>query len=249
MNKDLRQYLSLQTVIQASREHLKQSDTCLHISRGMNETTPLQANMGKKVTPPELAWYQKPLIFKPGFQPWQIIVFVVGILGANWFLAVRLFPKPSLGTVSFDPSTNSAFRTLLWTSVVLFLKTLAMPWTAVYFATKNNSFTRNPEDLATGEASAPAKLEDPMKERFNRIHQNDMENVPFMIILGFFMILVNPADWVAKLLLLLNLFVRLLHTAWYAIAGSHEIRATLWSMNCFCMVGFACQVLRACEII
>jgi glutathione S-transferase len=202
--------------------------------------------MTDKVNAPAgLAWYQKSLIFTSGFAGWHIISFVVGIVVGSWYLAAFVFPKPAGGFAILDPKTNAVFATFLWTSAVLFLKTLAIPWTEVYIGCVNNSFTRNPEDLATGSGNVPAKERDPIKERFNRIHQNDLENVPFMIMFALVMVLVSPEDWVAGILMKVNLTARIIHTVWYAIAGSHEIRATLWSINCFCMVGYIFQIFMA----
>jgi glutathione S-transferase len=195
----------------------------------------------KPPLPPELRFYQKQLIFKPGFFGWQIIAFVAGILGGNYYLATSYFPKPSGGPVIWDVNENQVLRTFLLCAVGLFLKTMAMPWIVVYFACENNSFNKNPEDLGTG--VGPLRMNDPIKDRFNRIHNNDLENVPFMLLMGFFMVLVNPDPDYASLLLKVNLYTRLIHTVWYSAAGSHEIRATLWSINVFCMIGYTFQVL------
>jgi len=197
------------------------------------------------LVPPELAFYQKSMIFRSGFYGWHILAFVVGIIGSNFVLATWVFDKPAGGTPLLDPKQNEAFQTYLWTTVVLFVKVLAMPWTVVYIACGNNSFTRNPEDLNTGRLDIEYKTSDPTKERINRIHANDLENVPFMIVLGLLMVLVNPSTTAANFYLILNLAARLVHTLWYAISGSHEIRATLWSINCFCMIGYCFQIILA----
>ena len=152
-----------------------------------------------------------------------------------------MFPKPAGGIVVWNVDENTVLKTFLWYASMLFLKTMAMPWIVVYFMSENNSFTKNPEDLDTGVGQV--HLEDPIKDRFNRVHNNDMENVPFMILMGFFMVLVNPDPDIAILLLRVNLFTRVAHTVWYSCAGSHEIRATLWSINVFCTVAYTFQIL------
>jgi glutathione S-transferase len=191
---------------------------------------------------PELWFYQKQHIFKPGFYGWQIIGFVSAILGVNYYLATSVFPKPSGGVIVWNVDENIVLQTFLWYATVLFLKTMAMPWIVVYFMCENNSFnSKNPEDYDTGVGEV--HTDDPMKDRFNRVHKNDLENVPFMILMGFFMVLVNPDVNTAILLYKVNVYARLVHTGWYSCAGSHEVRATLWTLNVFCMVAYTFQIL------
>ena len=203
----------------------------------------------KVTTPPELWFYQKQHIFKPGFYGWQIVAFAAGIIGGNYYLTTSVIPRPAGGTVVLDVKENTVLAAFLFYAAVLFLKTMAMPWISVYFMCENNSFnSRNPEDIDTGVGEVNT-AGDPVRDRINRVHNNDLENVPFMLLMGFFMVLVNPDPDAAAMLYRVDMCTRLTHTVWYAMAGSHEIRATLWSTNVFCMVAYTFQILAGIGVL
>jgi hypothetical protein len=147
--------------------------------------------------------------------------------------------------------TNEVFRLLLLTSAALFAKTHAMAWAQVWLGCKNNSFSKNVWDLATGSTKKPpVKTEDDLaKSTFHNIHGNDIENIPLAITLHMLLVLVQPTLPTAKLIMLTYAVSRYIHTFWYAWYGSHEIRATLWSINCFCNYAAVCQLLAACNVL
>ena len=59
----------------------------------------------------------------------------------------------------------------------------------------------------------------------------------------------QPTLAAAKLIMLTFTVSRFVHAVWYANYGSHEVRATLWSVNCFCNYAAICQLLAACDVL
>merc|ERR1712096_92240 len=104
-------------------------------------------------------------------------------------------------------------------------------WTNVYKAAANNSFSKNPEDWNTGNMGVEPKLaghgegEDVNNARWVRIHGNLLENVPITFALMLAMLFCKPSDSAVNWFIRPYPIIRLVHMMWYAIAGSHEIRA------------------------
>lgn len=85
--------------------------------------------------------------------------------------------------------------------------------------------------------------------RAQNIHGNDLENVPLALSLHVLLVLVQPTLAAAKLIMLTFTVSRFAHMIWYMSYGSHEVRATLWSLNCFANYAAVCQLLAACEVL
>ena len=137
------------------------------------------------------------------------------------------------------------------TSVALVLKTHFMAWAQVVVACANNSFSKNPWDVATGNPKKMAiRTEDDLrKTTLHNIHGNDLENIPLTLVLHALLVLVQPSAAAAKLIMITFTASRFLHTFWYWFYGSHEIRAMIFSLGCWANYAAICQLLSACGVL
>jgi len=105
--------------------------------------------------------------------------------------------------------------------------------------------------MATGDPGvAPCKTEDDMaKTTMHHIHGNDLENIPYTLLLHLLLVLLQSTASVANFIMVTYTVARYIHTFWYAFYGSHEIRAILFSVNCFCNYAAVCQILAACGVL
>ena len=75
-------------------------------------------------------------LWKDGFQTWHINMFVAQLIAANLYLVWSgVMDRPNPGSMSMDevldPSQNPVFRTMLLSTVALFVKTHAVMWAQV----------------------------------------------------------------------------------------------------------------------
>jgi hypothetical protein len=101
-------------------------------------------------------------LWKDGFETWHIAFFLVGLTGGNIFLLQSgMIDHPNPGKLPiddvFNPSSNPVFRIFLLTSIALFVKTHAVAWAQVWLGCKNNSFSKNVWDKATGSTKVEAR--------------------------------------------------------------------------------------------
>lgn len=183
---------------------------------------------------------------------YHIIGFVVVFFAGNWALVKYQF-GPVVGG-SFEQKfsiENPTFRTFLLTSVILLIKLIMHAFWTVFFATKNNSFSKNPEDYNTGLASvAPSKREsDPEQDRAQRMHLNCLENYPLAVLCHLIMVSVGPDPTAASSFMWTYVGARCVWAFWYWNAGSHEGRAIMYSTGIFCNIGCCFQVLAALAIV
>jgi len=194
-----------------------------------------------------LMWWQKPLIFRYGFPGYSIIAFFIGSLALPIILSLAVFDRPGQNHTNFlDAQSSYAMRTFVWTSCFSVFLTLFAMWVNVYFACEGNSFSKNPEDWNTGKTwtTKPRLVsEDPTNARWARMHNNLLENVPITIALALFMVMCRPSDAAVSCFILPYPFIRLAHMCWYAVAGSHEVRATLFSLGVICNYGCMVQAM------
>ena len=115
----------------------------------------------------------------------------------------------------------------------------------------HHSFSLNPWDKNTGSRNAaPISTEsDLAKTTMHRIHNNDLENIPLTLFLHAILVLLQPTNAVAKLIMITYTASRFLHTFWYAFYGSHEIRAMIFSINCWANYAAIFQILAACGVL
>lgn len=130
---------------------------------------------------------------------------------------------------------------------LMILKTLAMAWLTVWRMMQEKGGYRAPEDLRRTPLNPdpnPAQL-DPNErvERARRIHQNDLENVPFFLVAGFLWVLTGPPLWLAQVALFGYVATRILHFWAYATARSHDLRATFWTAGVLIVIAMTLHVV------
>lgn len=141
------------------------------------------------------------------------------------------------------------FATYAIAASLMILKTVGMAWLTVYRMTSEKGGYRSPEDLRKtplNPSPDPQQLAPNERvERVRRIHQNDLENIPFFLVAGFLYVLTGPPLLLAQLLLYGYVVSRLLHFAAYLSARTHDTRATLWTIGSLIIVFMAVRALLA----
>ena len=141
------------------------------------------------------------------------------------------------------------FATYVIAATLMILKAVGMSWLTVVRMMSAQGGFRSPEDLRKtplNPAPDPKQLEpDERVERIRRIHQNDLENLPFFLAAGFLYVLTQPPLWWAQLLLYGYVVSRLLHFAAYLTARSHDMRAALWTVGSLILIFMTARTLFA----
>lgn len=131
--------------------------------------------------------------------------------------------------------SDPLMRTYALAAAVLIAKTFAMAWMTVWKMQTLRTGFRAPEDLrktALNPDPRPDQLApDHRVDRWRRIHQNDLENVPFFLILAFLYVLTAPPVPLAQGLIWAYVATRFLHLWAYATAKTHDLRATFWTLG------------------
>jgi glutathione S-transferase len=108
---------------------------------------------------------------------------------------------------------------------------------------------RSPEDIRKTPLNPepdPKQLEPNERvERIRRIQLNDLENLPFFLVVGFLFVLTEPSLMAARLLFYGYVVSRLLHFAAYFTARTHDTRATFWTVGSLILIYMACRTLVA----
>lgn len=117
-------------------------------------------------------------------------------------------------TLSLD---NPAFTAYLFYSAVLCLKVILMGPLTGFYRMSRGAFA-NPEDASKFGVKSPKM--DPDVERVRRAHQNDIENIPFFLVLASLFLFTNPSPFFAKLLFRIYTGGRILHSILYLRGSS-----------------------------
>lgn len=194
-----------------------------------------------------LKWYQKTLLFSflGGFPGWSIVLFAVATAVAPLVISMKVLDPPGAGDIVLDPKESYAAKMVLATTLANVSLTLLAMWVNVYKAAAGNSFSKSPEDWNTGSQATDSKLvaEDDGNARWSRIHGNLLENVPLTAILALAMLFCKPSDGAVQWFIVPYPIIRLVHMIWYSIAGSHEVRAMLFTGGLFCNFGCLAQCI------
>jgi len=144
---------------------------------------------------------------------------------------------------------NPLVATYAIAATLMILKAVGMSWLTVARMLQANGGFRSPEDIRKTPLNPnpdPAQLQPNERvERIRRIHQNDLENLPFFLAAGFLYVLTLPPLWLAQLLFYGYVLSRLLHFAAYLSAQTHDLRATLWTIGSLILVFMTCRTLLA----
>lgn len=131
----------------------------------------------------------------------------------------------------------------------MILKAVGMSWLTVARMMQVKGGFRSPEDLRKTPLNPDPDVKqlqpDERVERIRRIHQNDLENLPFFLVAGFLYVLTEPRLLLAQALLYGYVLSRLLHFAAYLTAQTHDTRATLWTVGSVILVFMTCRTLLA----
>ena len=144
---------------------------------------------------------------------------------------------------------NPLFATYFIAATLMILKAVSMSWLTVVRMLQENGGFRSPEDLRKtplNPAPDARQLErNERVERIRRIHQNDLENLPFFLVAGLLYVLTGPTVLMAQLLLYGYVVSRLLHFAAYLSAQTHDLRATLWTVGSLILLFMTVRTLLA----
>ena len=144
---------------------------------------------------------------------------------------------------------NPLFATYVIAATLMILKAVAMSWLTVAHMLQENGGFRSPEDLRKTPLNPvpdARQLErNERVERIRRIHQNDLENLPFFLVAGLLYVLTGPSLRMAQLLLYGYVVSRLLHFAAYLSAQTHDLRATLWTVGSLVLIFMTARTLLA----
>ena len=117
----------------------------------------------------------------------------------------------------------------------------------VFRMLKSNSGLASPEDLQIGLINKdpnPRQLEvNDYVDRSRRMHRNDLENIPAFLIAGLLLVAVDPALWMAQVLMYGFVLARLAHFAAYATKQTHEVRATFYTIGSLIVIYMAVHAL------
>jgi len=142
-----------------------------------------------------------------------------------------------MSDLSFD---NPLFATYAIAAAVMILKAISMSWLTVVRMIQEKGGFRAPEDLRKTPLNPnpdPKQIEPNERvERIRRIHQNDLENIPFFLAAGFLFVLTDPPLQLAQWLLYGFVVSRFLHFAAYLTARTHDMRANLWTVGSLILI-------------
>lgn len=135
---------------------------------------------------------------------------------------------------------DPVFATYVVAACIMILKAVLMSWLTVVRMVGENGGFRNPEDLKktpmNPKPNSNQIAPNERVERMRRIHQNDLENIPFFLVAGFLFTLTSPSLQVAQWLFYGYVVSRLLHFGAYLTAQIHEIRATFWTIGSLILI-------------
>lgn len=148
--------------------------------------------------------------------------------------------------LSFD---KPVFATYAVSAAMMVLLGIATAWITVIQMVRYKGGFRAPEDLKKTPLNPhpmpnQTLLNEPV-ERFRRIMQNHLENLPFFLVIGLLFVLTGPSLALARWLLYGFVAARVLHFLAYASAQIHEIRATFWTVGSLILVAMCVVVLHA----
>jgi len=142
---------------------------------------------------------------------------------------------------------NPVFETFAIAAALMVLKLMGQGWMTVYRMLKSNSGLASPEDVQTGllnKNPIPTQLDiNDYVDRSRRMHRNDLENIPGFWAAGLLFVTVDPALWLAQMLMYGFVLARLAHFIAYSTRQTHEVRATFYTIGSVIVIYMAGHVL------
>lgn len=142
---------------------------------------------------------------------------------------------------------NPVFVTYMIAAALMVLKLMGQGWMTVWRMTRSGAGLVSPEDLRTGPLNRdprPDQLDvNDYVDRSRRMHRNDLENIPGFLAAGLIWVAIDPALWLAQVLMYGFVLARAGHAIAYATAQSHEVRATFYTIGSLIVIFMALHVL------
>ena len=142
---------------------------------------------------------------------------------------------------------NPVFTTYVIAATLMVLKGVGMSWLTVARMMQVKGGFRSPEDIRRTRLNPdpnPLQLApDERVERVRRIQLNDLESVPYFLVVGLLFVIVDPPLLAARLLLYGFVIARLLHFAAYLSAMTHDMRAFIWTISSLILIVLTCWTL------
>jgi glutathione S-transferase len=144
---------------------------------------------------------------------------------------------------------NPVFATYAVSAALMILLGIATAWITVIQMMRVKGGFRAPEDMKKtplNPAPSPDQTapNEPV-ERYRRIMQNHLENIPFFCIIGLLFVMTGPTLALAQWLFYGYAVSRVLHFLAYASAQVHDIRATFWTIGSVILIAMCVMVLQA----
>lgn len=144
---------------------------------------------------------------------------------------------------------NPVFAAYAVSAALMILLGISTAWITVIQMMRFKGGYRAAEDMKkTPLNPAPSADQTAPKEpveRYRRIMQNHLENLPFFLVIGLLFVLTGPTLALAQWLLFGYVVSRFLHFLSYASAQIHDIRATFWTIGSVILIVMSILVLRA----
>lgn len=139
------------------------------------------------------------------------------------------------------------FATYAIAACLIILKAVSMSWLTVYRMMRVSGGFRSPEDLKKtplNPAPDPAQIgPNDYVDRIRRIQMNDLENLPFFLVVGFLFVLTGPSLLMAQWLFYGYVVSRLLHFGAYVTGQIHDVRATFWTVGSLILIFMTVRTL------
>ena len=144
---------------------------------------------------------------------------------------------------------NPVFATYVLAASIMILKGISMSWLTVVRMMRARGGFRSPEDIRKtllNPDPSPAQLApNEWVERVRRIQMNDLENLPYFLVVGMLYVFSEPDLLVARWLFWTYVVTRLAHFVAYLTAQTHDLRAALWTPGSLILIYMSIMSLSA----
>ena len=144
---------------------------------------------------------------------------------------------------------NPVFATYVLAASIMILKGISMSWLSVVRMMRARGGFRSPEDIRKtllNPDPSPAQLApNEWVERVRRIQMNDLENLPYFLVVGMLYVFSEPDLLVARWLFWTYVVTRLAHFVAYLTAQTHDLRAALWTPGSLILIYMSIMSLSA----
>jgi glutathione S-transferase len=144
---------------------------------------------------------------------------------------------------------NPVFATYVSAASIMVLKGVSMSWLTVVRMMRARGGFRSPEDIRKTRLNPdpnPVQLEPNERvERIRRIQLNDLENLPYFMVIGLLYVFSAPTLSLAQWLFYGYVVTRLVHFIAYITAQTHDLRAALWTPGSLILIYMSVMSLTA----